>query len=172
LPAPQTLTLKDDRLYHYDAGTVLPAWIDWNGHMNVAYYVLAFDEAVNGQFHSMGLDEEERTTTGGSMFAAEMHVLWKKELSEGEPIAITFQFLDFDAKRVHSIMHMYHGRAGFLAATCELMQLSVNLTERRTVPWSPKVLARLQGLYAPQRDLPRPAEVGRVMGVPRRAPAG
>lgn len=169
---PGPLLLRDDRLYHYAAGKVLPAWIDWNGHMNVAYYVLAFDDAVNGQFESMGLDEEERTTTGASMFAAEMHVVWKKELSEGDPIEITFQFLDFDEKRVHSILHMYRGDERYLAATCELMQLSVNLHQRRTMPWSPKVLARLQALYAPQRDLPRPADVGRVIGVPRKAPAG
>ncbi|HKY95634.1 MAG TPA: thioesterase family protein [Kiloniellales bacterium] len=169
---PGPLTLKDDRLYHFDGGKVLPAWIDWNGHMNVAYYVLAFDQAVDAQFDAMGLDSEERETTGCSMFAAEMHLLWKKELSEDEPIAITFQFLDFDEKRVHSILHMYHGSAGYLAATCELMQLSVDLNARRSVPWSPKVLSRLQNLYAPQQGLPRPAEVGRVMGVPVRAPAG
>lgn len=166
------LTLKDDRLYHYDAGQVRPEWIDMNGHMNVAYYVAAFDMAVDGQFHAMGLDHQERETGGASMFAAEMHILYKRELSQGEPIAITFQILDFDDKRLHSILHMYHGAEGFLSATCELMQLSVNLNARRTTAWPPHVLAKLQALYEPQRGLPRPPEVGRVMGVPRRAPAG
>jgi len=67
---------------------------------------------------------------------------------------------------------MYHGREGFLASTSEWMQLSVDLNARRTVPWQPKVLVRLKALYEPQHGLPRPAEVGRVMTVPARAPAG
>jgi len=169
---PGTLLLKDDRLYHFDGGKVLPAWIDWNGHMNVAYYVLAFDQAVDAVFDAMGLDAEERDGTGCTMFAAESHVIWKRELSEGEPFAITWQILDFDEKRLHSIYHMYHATEGYLAASSEWMQLSVNLGSRKSEPWRPKVLARLQGLYAPQSELPRPPEVGRVIGVPRRAPAG
>jgi acyl-CoA thioester hydrolase len=168
----RSLLLKDDGLYHFDAGPVLPAWIDWNGHMNVAYYVLAFDQAVDAEFDAMGLDAETRGTTGQTMFAAEMHITWKRELSEGDPIAITWQILEFDEKRLHSFVRMYHATQGFLASTSEWMQLCVNLGTRRSVPWQPKVLAKLKALYEPQRGLARPAEVGRVIAVPGRVPAG
>jgi acyl-CoA thioester hydrolase len=168
----RSLLLKDDGLYHFDAGPVLPAWIDWNGHMNVAYYVLAFDQAVDAEFDAMGLDAETRGTTGQTMFAAEMHITWKRELSEGDPIAITWQILEFDEKRLHSFFRMNHATEGFLASTSEWMQLCVDLNARRTVPWQPKVLAKLKALYEPQRGLVRPAEVGRVIAVPGRVPAG
>ncbi len=66
--------------------TVRPEWIDYNGHMNVAYYVLAFDLATDSFFDFLGLDEAYRETSGNSTFAVEAHITYQRELAEGDPL--------------------------------------------------------------------------------------
>src|SRR5512147_3221105 len=95
---------------------VRPEWIDYNGHMNVAYYVLAFDHATDTFFDFLGLDEAYRTRTGASLFALESHIVYKAELKEGEPLRVTTQLLDCDDKRLHFFHAMYHGGTGAFSA--------------------------------------------------------
>ncbi|GAB5471573.1 MAG: thioesterase family protein [Rhodospirillales bacterium] len=144
---------------------VRPEWIDYNAHMNVAYYVLAFDLAVDEIFELIGLSRDYRARSGRSSFALESHVMWQRELHLDDPLRVTVQFLGFDGKRMHSIYHMYHAEAGFLAATSEWLQISVDMTARRSAPFEAPIAAKIQDLVARHRDLPKPPEVGRVMGV-------
>ncbi len=144
---------------------VRPEWIDYNGHMNVAYYVLAFDLAVDEVFTLIGLTEAYREKSGRSIFAIESHVTWQRELHLDDPLRMTAQFLGFDGKRMHSIYHMYHAETGVLAATSEWLQMSVDMAARRSAPFEPALAERIAALVARHRDLPRPPEVGRVMAV-------
>ncbi len=167
----QTLRLEEGQgaeLVTITGLTVQPAWIDYNGHMNVAYYVLAFDLAVDEVFNLFGLTEAYRSTNGRSSFALESHVTWQRELHLGDPLRVTAQFLGFDGKRVHTIYHMYHAESGFLAATSEWLQISVDMTARRSAPFEPLLADKIASLVARHRDLPRPAEVGRAMAVKSR----
>lgn len=145
--------------------SVQPEWIDYNGHMNVAYYVLAFDLAVDEVFNLFGLTEPYRKQSGRSSFALESHVTWQRELHLGDPLRVTVQFLGFDGKRVHTIYHMYHAEAGFLAATSEWLQISVDMEARRSAPFEAGIADKLASLAARHRDLPRPAAVGRQIAV-------
>ena len=106
----------DAPLSLHDA-TVLPEWIDYNGHLNVAYYVLAFDHSTDALLDYMGFDAAYRQASNCSTFALEAHVSWLRELSEGEPMRFTQHLLDFDHKRFHHFHSMYHGTEGCLAAT-------------------------------------------------------
>lgn len=147
-------------------GEVLPAWIDYNEHMNVAYYVLAFDLAVDGLWAKLGMTEEHRRESGDSTFAVECHVRYLSELKENEPFAVTAQLLAWDAKRIHHFQRMYHPETGVLVATCEWMNLHVDLERRKVSPWPEFVLEALAKIAAVQRDLERPAEAGRAIRVP------
>ena len=89
-------------------GRVLPEWIDFNDHMNVAYYLLAFDQAVDALWASFGLTEEYIRSQKSSTIAIESHVTWQREIMEGEPYVITAQILAFDEKRIHQFQRMYH----------------------------------------------------------------
>lgn len=146
--------------------SVRAEWIDYNGHMNVAYYVLAFDHATDAFFDYVGLDESHRDENGGSTFAAESHVCYLREVREGDPLRFTTQLLGYDAKRLHYFHRMYHAEQGFLAATNELLSLYVDLNTRRVAAMPQAVQARLAELMTTHAVLPRPPEAGRVIAVP------
>lgn len=160
--------MTDDRIgVTVSKGVVIPDWIDVNGHMNVAYYVLIFDRAVDDLWARLGITDEYIATTRGSTFAVENHITWQRELKEGERYVVTSQLLAYDEKRIHQLQRMYHADEGFLAATGEWMNLHVNLDTRRVSPWPEKTLRELAALVSEQGDLPLPAEAGKTMHVKR-----
>ena len=142
---------------------VRPEWIDYNGHMNVAYYVLAFDHATDAFLDHVGLDEAYRDEFGGSTFTAEAHVTYQREVAEGDPLRFTTQLLGYDRKRIHYIHFMYHETEGFLAATSEWLSLHVEMAKRRVAEMPPPILARLEAVERAQADLPTPPEAGRAI---------
>lgn len=146
-------------------GVVVPEWIDMNGHMNVAYYVLAFDRAVDDLWARLGITDEYIRTTGGSTFAVENHVTWQRELTEGEPYIVTSQIIAYDEKRIHQFQRMYHGREHYLAATAEWMNLHVDLNTRRVSAWPQGTLDELAAVVREQGALPLPTELGKRMRV-------
>jgi len=146
--------------------TVRPEWIDYNDHMNVAYYVLAFDLAVDAFFDFIGLDEAYRKRYGASTFAAEGHVTYQREVRAGDALRFTVRLIDYDAKRMRYLVEMYHDTGGYLAATCEWLSLHVDLASRRVRPMAPELAERLAALCAAQRTLPVPPEAGRAVGDP------
>jgi acyl-CoA thioester hydrolase len=147
------------------AGTVAAEWIDANRHMNVAYYVLAFDLGVDALWGRFGINDAYIRERDASTFAVECHVCYKRELRLGDPYIVTAQILAYDAKRIHQFMRMYHASEGFLAATCEWLNLHVDLEARRVTPWPEEVLARIIEVADGQRSLRRPADVGGRIGV-------
>ena len=150
---------------------VRPEYIDWNGHMNVAYYVLVFDHATDEFFDFIGLDEVYRKKRGYTTFMLESQVTYQREVLEGDPLRITTQLLDHDHKRVHFFHRMYHAQEGFLAATNELVSLHVDSRTRRSAPYPEDILARWTEVQAGHAHLRHPLEAGRPMGIRRRSPA-
>lgn len=148
-------------------GRVLPEWIDINGHMNVAYYVLAFDQAVDALWARLGITDEYIRETRGSTFAVECHVTYQRELKEGEPYCVTSEILAYDEKRIHQFQRMYHADEKYLAATAEWMNLHVDLESRRVSAWPANVLDALRDFTAQQIRGDRPREIGKRMAVKR-----
>ncbi len=146
-------------------GHVLPEWIDLNGHMNVAYYLLAFDHAVDKLWDRIGITADYVQETSGSTFAVESHVTWQRELQEAEPFIVTSQIIAFDEKRIHQFQRMYHADQHYLAATAEWMNLHVDLQTRRVSQWSRNTVNKLHELTAAQGDLTLPVEVGQRMQI-------
>jgi acyl-CoA thioester hydrolase len=146
-------------------GEVLPEWIDMNGHMNVAYYVLAFDHAVDELFARLGISDEYIRKNRGSTFAVESHVTWQQELKEGERYVVTSQIAAYDAKRIHQFQRMYHADEHYLAATAEWMNLHVDLDKRRVCPWPATTLDRLRSFVDQQGAFVNSAEIGKRMNV-------
>ncbi len=146
-------------------GKVLPEWIDINGHMNVAYYVLAFDLAVDSLWLDFGLSNEHIQANDSSTFAAESHILYRKELLRDDPFIVTSQILAFDEKRIHQFQRMYHASQGYLAASAEWMNLHVDMKTRRVSPWPEQVLVAIRRVAASQGTWPYPEDAGRTMRV-------
>lgn len=144
-------------------------WIDVNDHMNVAYYVLAFDHAVDRLWQRFGIDSEYIATHNDSTFAVECHVTWQRELCADDAFFVTSQVLAFDAKRIHHFMRMYDEEKGRLAATAEWMNLHVDLDSRRVSAWPGSVTSAMAEFAAGQGNAPLPGEAGSRMRV--RSPA-
>lgn len=147
---------------------VLPEWIDYNGHMNVAYYVLAFDKATDRLFDLLDLGVDYVKRTNNSTFVLETHVTYAREVHEGDPLRFTAQLLDYDAKRLHYFLNMYHAEEGYLSATSEQIALHVSLDTRRSAPMPAAQLERLAHVMAAHQGLAKPPQAGRVIGIPRK----
>ncbi len=147
--------------------TVLPGWIDENGHMNLAYYVVVFDTATDLLWSAIGLGEPYRQRTGHGTFAVETHILYRAELLLHDRVQVTSQILGADAKRIH-LAHELR-RDATVAAQQELMLLHVDLGTRRTVPFLPDIAARVASAAQDHAALPRPDWVGRRITMPTRS---
>lgn len=143
---------------------VLPEWTDYNGHMNVAYYVLAFDHATDAFLDAAGLGETWRKETGRSVFVVEAHVTYDSEVMEGAPLVIQPRPLAVGRKTLRLFHTMHHAAEGFLAATNEVMILQVDMATRRSVAWDGAVRAHLEALVAADAG-PWPEQAGRAIGV-------
>ena len=147
-------------------GSVESGWIDVNAHMNVAYYVLAFDLGVDALWTRFGITDASIEASGGSTFAVECHVTYQAELVESDAFVVTTQVLACDEKRIHQFQRLYRLRDSRLAATCEWMNLFVDLETRRVARWPDAVLERIRSLMAAQDKARMPAEAGKRMAVP------
>ncbi len=148
---------------------VLPEWIDENGHMNLAFYVVIFDGATDLLWDAIGLGQPYRQATRNGTFAAETHILYRAELFLGEEASVSTQILGADSKRVHLAHEMRRGPA--LIAQQEIMLLHVSLETRRVTPFPPDTLARVLAAAAAHAALPRPDWIGRRVAMPTLAPA-
>ena len=148
--------------------TVLGEWVDWNGHMNVASYVTAFDQASGTFMRNIGLGRRYVDGKLGMTFVLETHVTYDREMKGGAPMRFTTQLLDRDAKRVHLYHDMFHAEEGYLAATNEVIVMNIDYASRRSAPWPVPVGDRLETVWQAHKDLPRPAKAGRIMGLRRK----
>lgn len=147
--------------------TVEPEWIDYNGHLNMAYYNVLFDRCVDQAYAPLGLDETYVRDRNASFFTAETHLCYLRELHERAPVYATFQLLDFDAKRIHGFQELYHAEEGWLSATCEVMSLHVDTLHKRVAPWPDDVMERLGAMKAAHAGLAAPSRAGRRIAIPR-----
>lgn len=147
---------------------VEPDWIDYNGHLNMAYYHVLFDRAVDEVFSLVGLNRDYVDTRNASFFAAECHILYKRELTESDTVRITAQLIAFDDKRLHYYMEMRHASEGWLAATSENLSLHVDMNTRKVSPFPPDILANLAVMKAAHARMPQPATIGRIIGMPEK----
>lgn len=150
---------------------VRPEWIDDNGHMNMGYYLVVFDIASTPFFRFIGLTLEHRRVHGVTTFAAESHILFRREVREGEPLRFESRLLDFDARKIHFAQRMFHAEEGYLSATMESLSLHIDQGQRRVAPMADPVMARLAAVKA-AHDAGEPwPEVGRTVSVRARRPA-
>jgi acyl-CoA thioester hydrolase len=150
---------------------VEPGWIDYNGHMNMAYFHVLFDRAVDDCFGHVGLGQDYLETRQASFFAAEVHTLYRRELSVTDAVRVTLQLIDFDEKRLHFYMEIRHSSEGWVSASSENLALHVDMKDRKVRPFPDDILANLSVMKEAHSRLERPQSLGRVIGIPRRSEA-
>ncbi len=142
---------------------VKPEWLDYNDHMNVAYYIAAFDLGIEDLKSTYGLDETYRKAHQRSTVALEAHITYQNEASLGDHLRIESRILATDGKRLHICQAMY--REETLLATQEAMSISFDLAARRSCPFDPALKQRIEVLQKAQATLPAPGWVGRTIGL-------
>ncbi len=103
-----------------------PQWIDSNGHMNYAYYVVVFDRASDLLLDTLGCGVAYRSATGHSLYVVETHVSYRQEVKAGDPLQVICWLADADDKRLHLFLDMRHGATGAPVATSEVLCLHVD----------------------------------------------
>ena len=149
--------------------TVIEDWIDYNGHLNMAFYNVIFDRAVDHVYDYLGIGEIYARSGIGSCFTMEVHVHYLQELSLGDEVEVHFQLLDFDVKRVHFFERLYHRQQGYIAATSEQIGMHVDMTTRRSAPFPVTAMDKLERLKAAHSQLEIPTEVGHRIGIKKKS---
>lgn len=144
-------------------------WIDWNGHMNVGYYTLAFDSALDGFLAPLGIHGQAARDERFGPFAVQSQFHYLGELREGDRFRCAFRVLDHDARMLHLWGEMENAATGAAAACMETLLLCVDLEARRAMRFPPHVAGRIAALAAAQAGLPRPERAGAPLGIRRRA---
>lgn len=138
-------------------------WIDHNGHMNIGYYLVAFDNATYPFFEFLGLTPAYRKREGATTFALESHLHFLREVKEGDLLRFEARLLDHDAKRIHFYQEMFHAGEGYLAATFEGLSTNISLATRRSAAMATDQQERLAAIKSAHAALPRPWQVGHVI---------
>ena len=145
---------------------VEPGWIDYNGHLNMAYYNVLFDRAVDEVYELLGVGADYLKNYKHSTFTAEVHVRYLRELKEGDPVRVTFQLLGYDAKRMHYFEQLFHATEGWVSATSENMTLHVDMTTKKVAPFPASIMHTFARMMAAHAQLPRPEAAGRRIAMP------
>jgi acyl-CoA thioester hydrolase len=155
-------------------GPVDTAWVDYNGHLNDAYYLVIFSLCTDALMVHIGLDAAGRAATGHTMYTLEVHLNYLQEVHAGVAVEVRTQILGLDAKRVHIFNTLHRQDDGTLLATNEQMLANIDTSDPvagpRTAPFSPLVAGHLLPLAQAHASLPRPANAGRSIALPAPKP--
>jgi acyl-CoA thioester hydrolase len=108
-------------------------WTDYNNHMNMAYYVLVFDQIWEIILEKFKMGEQSAKSTKMSTMVVETHTTYNNEVKEGDEVDINLTFFDHDKKRLHFKMEMIEKSSKKLSATLEMLSLYIDLNKRRVV---------------------------------------
>ena len=145
---------------------VEPQWIDYNGHLNMAYYNVLFDRAVDEAYALIGIGDDYFKKRKHSTFTAEVHLRYLRELHAGDPVRVTFQLLDFDSKRLHFFKQLFHATEGWVSATSESLSLHIDMQTKKTAAFPDDVKKTLRKMKETHARLPRPEAAGKRIAMP------
>jgi carnitine 3-dehydrogenase / betainyl-CoA thioesterase len=133
---------------------VRPEWIDYNGHMTDSRYLQVFGDATDALFRWAGVDDAYRKS-GRAMYTLESQLKHVAEAKALEPLYVTTQMLELDAKRVRLHHSLHHRRDEALIATARQLYVHVDTRASRAAPLEHSVHAKLERLRIAHADLPQ-----------------
>lgn len=134
--------------------TLEPGWIDYNGHLRDAYYVVALSSAVDEVMDHLGIDAAYRERTRCTLYTLELHIHFLHEIKASDELGIVTSVLDFDRKRIHAACDFTCPRIAGYAASAELMLMHVHQGEKPAgAPFPAEVEQRLAALKRPSGEI-------------------
>jgi acyl-CoA thioester hydrolase len=143
-----------------------PQWIDYNGHLNMAYYNVMFDRALDELWLRFGIGPDYKKARHGSTFTAECHVRYLREIHLGDPVQISMLLVEADEKRLHTFEELRHATEGWLSATSETIHIHIDMSARKTAPFPPDIRARIEAVAKAHSAVARPEGIGRKIAMP------
>ena len=116
---------------HIDTRKIIKEWIDYNGHMNMAYYVLIFDQAWENILNKFQMGGEKAEESKRTTMVVETRTTYDSEVKEGDEVEVYFSYFDHDKKRLHLKCEMYEKKTKKLSATMENLSLYIDLDKRK-----------------------------------------
>ena len=124
---------------------IVKDWIDYNGHMNVAYYLLIFDRYGADKLNTIfKMGEKSAKNTGMSTMIVENNIAYKRELKVDEEVDINLIYFNHDKKRLHYKFEMINKKDNSLSATFEALALYVNLKDRKVSEFEDEKISIIQ----------------------------
>jgi acyl-CoA thioester hydrolase len=147
---------------------VEPHWIDYNGHLNMAYYNVMLDRAIDELWLTLGIGPAYMKERHGSTFTAECHVRYLREIHLGDPVQVSIWLLGADEKRLHTFEELRHASEGWLSATSENMTVHIDMSVRKVAPFPADIRARVAAVAEAHDAIPRPEGTGRKIAMPEK----
>ena len=137
---------------------VLPEWIDYNGHLRDAYYVVIISAAIDALMDRIGLDAAYRQRTACTLYTVELHIHYLREVKRTDTVEVSTRILGADHKRVHAAFELSRSGSAAPAAAAEVMLLHVQQGATvATAPFPGEIAAALAQLQAAGAALPTDA---------------
>ncbi|WP_250502690.1 thioesterase family protein [Caballeronia sp. AZ7_KS35] len=148
--------------------TVKPEWVDYNGHLRDAFYMLIYSLATDAFMDRIGLDDAGRRARQRTLYTLEAHVTYLREIKEGAPVRVEWRVIAHDKKRVHLYMEMFEGDSTEAVCACEQMLMHIDSSGApKSASFDDDIAARIA---AEPAVAPKDARyAGRVIGLPARA---
>src|ERR1700749_5077265 len=147
---------------------VEPQWIDYNGHLNMAYYNVMFDRAIDQLWLQLGIGPGYMKERNGSTFTPEGHVRHLREILLGDLVQVSILLVAADHKRLHTFEELRHASEGWLSATSENMTIHIDMSVRKVAPFPADIRARVAAVAEAHSTVPRPEGTGRKVAMPAR----
>ena len=135
-------------------------WIDYNGHLNMAYYNVLFDSSLDQFFDMLGIGSKYLKERNCSTMTAECHVRYLREVKLGDPVRVNVQIIAADDKRIHYFEELRHVEEGWVSATSENMTLHIDMNVRKVAPFPKDIYERVQAVAAAHAKGPQPDGIG------------
>jgi acyl-CoA thioester hydrolase len=146
--------------------TVRVEWVDYNGHLRDAFYMLIFSFATDALIDQIGLPDAVRRARGRSIYTLEAHINYLHEIKEGAQVHVETRLLAHDTKRLHLYLEMFADGGAEPVAASEQMLLHVDTSGPRSVAFDDDVAGYVHALATAHAALPPPNYAGRAIGLP------
>ena len=137
---------------------IISDWTDYNGHMNLAFYIHLFDQGWDVLLDKFEMGGDSAKIQKRSTFAVESHTKYIKEVKQGDEVDINLLFLDHDLKRMIYQLEIFSKTGNYRAATTEVCSLYVNLETRRVTDVEPHKLELMDRFIAENKSNYEPIE--------------
>jgi acyl-CoA thioester hydrolase len=145
--------------------TLKPEWIDYNGHVNMAYYLVMFDNSLEEFVAPLGLGEDYLKATNCSYFIADMKISYLRELKLTDKAIIRFRLIDYSDKAFHYGMELFHAEEHFLSAAMEGVSIHVDMAVKKATPVNDKTKLALKKMYVDHAGFEPCPHFGKLVGL-------